>query len=320
MLSHKERPSEIKINHIYLTSIETCWQRIKVIEMSDKEANCICIDNGDIEWLPFNDIFVCKPDFMVVPAQAFKLSLYELEEFENDPNATQPNFFEPLIYKSLVGEVMMNQKLWDLNKSKPIKMILYDTSTEDDINLNEMLSTSILKSVPKLNEKDSNQVIITHIGEDGIYCQLSKTHAYVQQLLKNITKDNIAQYKIQSIDKLDKSIYLVYNEKSKAWLRARVEKLIDNNTVLMYMIDHGYKFIVKPQNIYCLEKFSFAMYKYHPQVIKIGLFKVTFTDDVRKRLLGMLPIGHTAIVSCFISLLSAFFDLKILRVFVVFLL
>ncbi|KAL7026452.1 hypothetical protein ACKWTF_013918 [Chironomus riparius] len=296
MMSNKERAMEIKANHIYLTSIESCWHRIKVIEMAEKEANCICIDNGDIEWIPFNDIFVCKPEFLIIAAQAFKLSLFGLEEFENDPNIIQQTLFEPFIYKSLVAEIMMNQEYYEANRTKPIKMILYDTSTDDDVNLNEILMNSILKSVqpPTLNQKDSNQIVITHIGDDAIYCQLLKSYSYIQQLINNISKDDINQYRGPYADKSDKKkVYLVYNDKLKNWFRARVDKLIDNDSILMFLIDHGYKIIVRNQDIYRLDKVSYVLSLYPTQVIKMGLFGVTFTDDVRKRLLGILPSGRT---------------------------
>lgn len=307
MMSNKERPTEIKTNHIYLTSIETCWQRIKVIEIADREANCVCIDNGDIEWIQFSDIYVCRPEFLTVAAQAFKLSLFGLEEFENNPNVAQQNLFEPLIYKSLVAEIMTSRDFWETNKTKPIKMILYDTSTDDDINLNETLMNSILKSVqaPTLNQKDSNQITVTHIGEDAICCQLSKSYAYIQQLINNVTKDDIGQYKGPYADKSDnKKVYLVYNDKLKNWFRARIEKFMDNDSILMILIDHGYKSIVKTQDIYRLDKVSYVLSLYPPQVIRFGLFGVTFTEDVRKRLLGMLPSGRTAFVSVLLRILN----------------
>lgn len=300
MLSNKERPTEIKIDHIYLTSIETCWQRIKVIDITETDANCVCIDNGDIEWIPFNDIYVCKKEFLTIAPQAFKLSLFGLEEFENNPNIAQQTLLEPIVYKSLVAEVMMNQEYWELNKEQPIKMILYDTSTDDDINLNETLMNSIVKSVqtPTLNQNESNQIIITHIGEDAVYCQLSKSYSYIQQLINNVSKEDISQYKGPYADKSDKKkVYLAYNDNLKTWFRARVEKFMDNDSILMHMIDYGCKSIVKSQDIYRLDKVSYVLSLYPPQSIKMGLFKVTFTEDVKKRLLGMLPVGRTAFVS-----------------------
>lgn len=301
MMSNKERPSEIKLNHIYLTSISECWHRIKVIEINEKnECNVICIDNGDFEWISFEDIYMCKPEFLIIAPQAFKISLFGLEEFENDPNFSQQSLFEPLIYKSLVAEVMMSKDFWDMNKSK-IKAILYDTSTDEDINLNEFLMNSILQSVsaPTLNQKDSNQVIVTNVGEDGIYCQLAKSAVYIQQLINNVSKDDLMQYRGLYADKSDKKkVYLIYDGKKKNWFRARLEKLMDGDSHLMYMIDHGYKAIVNQQDTYRLDKVSYVLSLYPPQVLKVGLHNVAFTDDVKKRLLGMLPAGRQAFV-CF---------------------
>lgn len=299
MMTGRERPTEIKLNHIYLTSIAECYHRIKVVEVSDNQAHCICIDNGDYEWITFEDIYVCKPEFLIVAPQAFKLSLYGLEEFENDPNVAQQTFFEPLVFKSLVAEVMMEKGAWLNNKPAPIKMILYDTSTEEDINLNQTLMNSILRStpLPVLHHKDNNQVIVTSIGDDGVYCQLVKSSVYIQQLINNIPK-NVEKYRGLYVDKTDKKkIYLVFDPKVKNWFRARLERLMDGDAHQMNFIDHGYKTLVKTENIYRLDKLSMVLFSYPPQVLKFGMFNVQFTADVKKRLLALLPSGRQALVS-----------------------
>jgi hypothetical protein len=298
MLSQKERPVDILTNHIYLTSISECYHRIRVIEMGEKQAKCICIDNGDHEWIPFDEIFICKPEFLTVPPQAFKLSLFGLEDFTNDPNAGQHQFFEPLVYKSLVGEIMIDKANFEVNK--PIPMILYDTTTDEDINLNESLTNTLLKNTPApvLNTKDNNQVIITHVGDDAIFCQLVKSSTYIQQLINNIPKNNLDKYRGLYMDKADKKkMYLVYDSKLKNWFRARLDRLSDGGAHLMHYVDHGFKNQVNTQDIYRLDKISMVLFFYPPQVLKFGLFNVTISGDVRKRLLALLPSGRTALVS-----------------------
>lgn len=297
MMSKKEKPSKILLNHIYLTSISECWHRVKVVEVSEKKANVICIDNGDYEWISVNDIYVCKPEFLTIAAQAFKVSLFGLEEFENDPNMSQQSLFEPLNYKSLVAEVMTTKEQYKENNSV-VKMILYDTSTDDDINLNETLMNSILQTVsaPVLSQKDSNQIIITNIGEDAIYCQLAKSSIHMQQLINNVSKDELAQYRGLYADKSDrKKVYLVYHDQLKNWFRARVDRLTDGDAHWMYLIDNGYKTSVNMRDIYRLDKVSYVLSLYPPQVLKFSLFNVPFTEDTRKRLLGLLPTGRTAL-------------------------
>lgn len=299
MLSIKEHPKEVKINHIYLTSIAECYHRIKVIEISDQQANCICIDNGDIEWIAIENIYECKPEFLTVAAQAFKLSLFGLEDFENDPNVAQQPLFEPLVFKSLIGEVMIDKSYWHQHKDSSIKMILYDTSTDEDVNLNETLMSTILRSIPSpaLHQKENNQVIITSIGEDGIYCQLVKSSSYIQQLINNIPKADLPKHQGLYMDKADKKkIYLVRDSKTKKLFRARLDKLLDGDSQMMYFVDHGYKAIVKMADIYRLDKLSIVLFSYPPQVLKFGLFSVQLTSDVKKRLLALLPSGRQALV------------------------
>jgi tudor domain-containing protein 1/4/6/7 len=305
MLSLKERPQEIKIGHIYLTSIAECWHRIKIVETNEKEANCICIDNGDYEWIGFNDIYVCKPEFLLIAPQAFKLTLFGLEEFENNPNVTHQLLFEQLVYKSLVAEVMMTQEYWETNKSKPIKTILYDTSTDEDVNLNASLINSILSSVStaSLSQKEINQITITYIGEDAVYCQLAKSASYIQSLINNISKEDLKINSGLYVDTSDKKkVYLIYDDKKRNWFRARLEKLIDSDKYLMLMIDQGYKTSVKVQDIYRLDKISYVLSLYPPQVLKFGLYNVNYSEDVKKKLLGMLPHGRQVFVSSLLNL------------------
>lgn len=300
MISSKERPMEIKLNHIYLTAIAECYHRIKVVEVNERQANCICIDNGDYEWIPFDEIYVCKPEFLTVPPQAFKLSLFGLEDFEDDPSVAQQPLFDPLVFKSLIAEVMMDKAGWEKSKKAPIKMILYDTSTDDDVNLNEALMNTILRSVPSpsLHQKDNDQVIITSIGDDGIYCQLVISSVYIQQLINKVSKTELQKHRGMYVDKADKKkLYLVFDPKVKKWFRARLERWMDGGAQLMFYVDHGYKTMVKMEDIYRLDKVSIVLFTYPPQVLKFGLFNVAFNSDVKKRLLALLPSGRQALVS-----------------------
>lgn len=316
MMTNKERPNDIKLNHVYLTSISECWHRIKIIDFNEKEVNCICIDNGDYEWVLREEIYVCKPEFLTVAPQCFKLALFGLEEFENNPCVAQQALYEPFVYKSLVAEIMMNKDFFEMNKTKPIKAILFDTATEDDVNLNQKLMNTILSSisVPTLNQKESNQIIVTHIGDDSIYGQLVKSYSYIQQLINNVSKDDLDShrglYEDRSSEKGRKKVYLVFDAKLKNWFRARFEKSIDSNLHVMFMIDHGYAGKFNTQDIYRLDKLSYVLSFYPPQAIKFNLFNVAFNEDVKKRLLGMLPSGRRAFVSFY--LISLIFNINLI--------
>lgn len=302
-MSNKERPSEIKLNYIYLTSIADCWHRIKIVEMNDEEVYCICIDNGEYEWIPRDDIYVCKSEYLSVAPQAFKLSLFDLEDFENNPSINQQALLEPYVHKSFVAEVMMSQEYYTMNKGKPVVVILYDTSTDDDINLNEKLMSSILGSVssPTLSQSESNQIIVTNIGDDGVYGQLVKSSVYIQQLINKVPKEDLQSHRGLYEDANSaagrKKVYIIYDAKKKNWFRARYEKSVEPSVHVMFMIDHGYYGKFNTQDVYRLDKLSYVLCLYPAQCIKMSLFNVAYSEDVKKRLLGMLPPGRQAFVS-----------------------
>lgn len=89
----------------------------------------------------------------------------------------------------------------------------------------------------------------------------------------------------------------MFDPKIKNWFRARLDRLMDGDDHQMYFIDHGYKTMVKAENIYRLDKVSMVLFFYPPQVLKFGLFNVQLTADVKKRLLALLPSGREALVS-----------------------
>lgn len=296
MMVDKERPTEIKRNIIYLTSIAECWHRIRVIEKNDNQANCICIDNGDFEWINFDEIYICRPEFLTIAPQAFKISMFGLEDFESHPNISV-QLFEPLIFKSLVAEVMITESTFQVKN--PISMILYDTSSDEDVNLNETLMSNILSSIPAptLSAKDNNQITVTHIGDDVIYCQLLTSSNYIQQLINKLPKSDIEKHSGLCVDKTDKKkIYLIYDSKLKNWYRGRMERLMDGDDHVFYYIDQGFKATVNVKDVYRLDKMNVALSLYPQQVIKFSLFSVQLTDNVKKRLLALLPAGRQALV------------------------
>lgn len=300
MMTTKTRPAEIKLNKVYLTSIAECYHRIKVIELREQEANCICIDNGDYEWISLDDIYLCNPEFLKIAPQAFKLSLFGLEAFENDPNVSQQPLFEPLVYKSLVGEVMIDKSFWYNSKTRPVPMILYDTSTEEDVNLNESLMNSILKSIPTpaLHQKENNHVLITSVGDDAIYCQLLKSSVYIQQLINNIPKKDLHKHRGMYVDKADKKkIYLVFDPKTKNYYRARLDRMMEGDAHMMNFVDHGYKSLIRVEDMYRLDKLSIILFFYPPQVLKFGLMNVQLNSEVKKRLMALLSSERQALVS-----------------------
>lgn len=293
------RPININTSTIYLCSIADCWHRIRVIHTEHDQAYCFCIDNGEFEWISIQEIFVCDNEFLKLAAQAFEISMFGLEDFEQNPDSRQI-LDQNISYKSLIGEIITTKAEHEKNPEGSLKVILFDTSGEDDVNLNETIVHKILSStpLPVLSLHQQNHVVVTHVG-DYIYCQIKQSFSYIEQLIHNLMKSKFDKKEHQGLynDKSDtKKLYLVFDPKRKKWYRARlVAGRAD--TCKMNYVDFGLTDDVDKVNIYRLDKISIALSLYPAQSIKVCLAGVKMTEDVRKQLRALLPGNKEAFVS-----------------------
>lgn len=188
MASKKERPVSITRKHIYLVSTNDCWHRIRVEELDKSKGSALCffIDFGDADWLPVDQLFICETHFLRLPAQAVPFCLYGLEDFEGNPNARKC-LDDLLPTKSVVGRVFTKEsEFYDTNSKfhGKIQVVLFDTSTQEDVNLNHQLSNTICKdfSPPEINSKTVTNIFVTHISDNGdIFVQVKSPELkYVQ--------------------------------------------------------------------------------------------------------------------------------------------
>lgn len=305
MLSGKTLAT-VNTSNIFLCSIAECWHRIRVLEISDEDAYCMCIDNGDFEWLQLDEIFVCDDEFLRLPAQAFQISMYGLEDFAKNPNSKA--HIDQLVQRSFIGETISRDDEQRNGGEAPIKMVLYDTSGDEDVNLNQTILGKIISSTPqpKLKPNEVNSVMITHI-DDYIHCQLVESSSdsqntssgYIQQLINNLVKSDFSKddYRGLYADKKDaKGLYLVYDEPRKIWCRAQRVQSNANGSCLMHLVDLGSHEDIELKNIYRLDKISTALFLYPAQSLKFALANVKMTEDVRKKLRAYLPENKEALV------------------------
>lgn len=145
----KQVANQILIGKIYLVLVSECWYRVR-IERRDAAQNralCFFIDAGDVDWFPINKIYHCDLKFVNFPAQAICLRLSGLEDFAENPNAKQ-NVDKYLAGKSLTAEILTKSDEYQLEVDSgdlgpKIRTILYDTSSDEDIHLNSLISKKI---------------------------------------------------------------------------------------------------------------------------------------------------------------------------------
>lgn len=188
MATKKERPVSIARKNIYLVHINECWHRVRVEELDKSKGSALCffIDFGDADWLAVDQLHICESHFLQLPAQAVPFSIYGLEDFEGNPYARK--CLEDLLpIKSLVGRIFTKEnEFYDTNSKShgKIQVVLFDTSTQDDLNINHQLLNTICSEtmVPEINQTTITNVIVTHINDNGdIYLQVNSPELkYVQ--------------------------------------------------------------------------------------------------------------------------------------------
>ncbi|XP_073844364.1 tudor domain-containing protein 7 tapas isoform X3 [Musca autumnalis] len=307
MANKKERPVSITRKNIYLVSINDCWHRIRVEELDKSKASCLCffIDFGDADWLPVDQLFICETHFLRLPAQAVPFSLYGLEDFEGNP-AGRKCLDDLLPTKSVVGKVFTKESEFYDTESKcngKIQVVLFDTSTQEDINLNHQLSNMICKETmpPELNQNTVTNTFVSHVSDNGdIFVQVKSPELkYVQVLLQQIieTRFNRDQHKVTFEDLKRSNMFLICDDTDAndiKWYRGSLVDAknikVDSSNYLMYYVDQGITKSVDISKIFLLESLSLALSKFPEQAIKVRLHNIPeISKNIVGRIRGLLP-------------------------------
>lgn len=311
IMQSKERPNKLKVGNIYLAvSVYTYRVRIERTDFVHSKCLCFCIDSGITKWFEIEQIFVCQPEFLKFPAQAICLSLIGLGDCIDHPNAAC-SLEDVLADQSFIADVITHKSEYDEQlavSSEParIEVVLYDTSSTVDVQLNDVLLSLICSQpvLPTLEPVGLNEVTIVHISDTGeIFCRLISHNLDMDYIEKRI------EYLIASPDFFERNrysvddettpqhVYLVQDPVDKRWHRASVLQQQGERCQVIF-VDDGQLKIVEKQNIYRLESSSYALSKYPFQVICCRLFEVAGESrNLVAQLRNFLSPGTAAMVS-----------------------
>ncbi|XP_053910341.1 tudor domain-containing protein 7 isoform X2 [Cuculus canorus] len=161
---------------------EDAWLRARIISLEDNRIKVCYVDHGFSELVERNSVYKLQKQFHSLAFQAAKCRLAGLEAFCDDPvlvNAVE------LLTSSKILAVEI------LEKSEIPLLVLYDTSGEDDININATCLKSLYdKSLELHLQVDSlyTNIRVTSVFSDGsLYCQvpsrgLSRLYEILQKL------------------------------------------------------------------------------------------------------------------------------------------
>ncbi|KAF7706442.1 hypothetical protein HF521_019696 [Silurus meridionalis] len=141
--------------------------RAQVCEVKTDKVKVYYVDHGVYDVISKSKLLELHEKFFKLPFQATKCKLAGLEAFALEP-AVLKRFDSMASGKILLAEILEREDI-------PV-MVLYDTSQEDDININssclESLREKTLESPLQLNSAYMN-VSVTSVCSDGtFYCQL----------------------------------------------------------------------------------------------------------------------------------------------------
>lgn len=294
LMQSRQRPAQLLVGHIYLVVVSECTYRVRIARNDFEARRCLCfyVDVGDEEWVAMDEIYVCKPQFLRFPAQAICLSLFGLEDCAENPIAPQ-HLVEQLLNKTLIGDVASRREDYEQQEASAdvaakVVVALYDTSSEEDVQLNSLILERICahSQPPQLDLTGVTNVVISHVTDGGdVYCQpLTMTGGihYVQKLIHHITRFgfNPDHHRLDA-NALEASgggaggrlVLLVQDESDGKWYRATVLQRAAERSQVFY-VDHGMTRTVATAKMYRLDSMCQVLHSYPFQAIVCKLHDV----------------------------------------------
>lgn len=314
MLTDKKRPSTIECNKLYILFDEENVHRIRAEKIDFDQNRCLCymIDAGCEEWQTMDKLYICEDKFANFPAQAITLSLYGLEDFNDNPYAER-NLESNLLGKVLVAEILTSREEYEKQESSvdmdvTIKVVLYDTSGDEDKNLNPIILESICDDThgPILERTSLTDITITHINKAGnVFCHVkNNSMQYLQKIINNLVDETGLKVKethhalaSTGTDQLNQ-LYLILDKIDKKWYRAYIKTAgAAPDEYLMFCVDHGLELNVHNDDMYRLDSMSVALNRFPYQGLKLILHGLTnISETTVSRLRGLLTPGAKAFV------------------------
>ncbi|OXU19144.1 hypothetical protein TSAR_010915 [Trichomalopsis sarcophagae] len=271
--SEKMVASSIKEGGFYAVFKDDFWHRVKCLKCDQSTALVLFIDQGDEYTFSLEKIFELHNKFVLIPAQAIRMSLFDLEDISDCYEAfliLNDKLLEKTVYANMLQ-----------CKDNCCNVKLYLKIYEENINIADLVIEQLFKIF--LNPKSSIQteelmpVHVSYISDNKIFVQLfkSKSYAYFTKLLRNATKylDTKNLQRVQNLN--ENAIYLVQNPDQKTWYRAKILKFKSEVAVEALLIDTGANISLNKENFYHLEKLSSILTKYPEQAIEVQVHELS---------------------------------------------
>lgn len=343
--TQNRQTASLPIEHrIYLVEVSENWNRVRVQSMDPEQRQCIChfIDFGDEVIFGYDSLHECPSLFLALPAQAVCLSMYALDKFEDHPHAQQV-LAKELAGHSVVTRVITSEMQFHKLGGRTQGVLVpqqvsseqseqtgvqpsvrracivgtfYDTSTAEDIHLNDLVANRIIRNTPapmlKLDQK-SNHVLVSHVNDVGDLMVLipNEDLKFVQRSIARIMSDASEQHRVGYSDLLHDQLVCVCDESGdggKQWYRGMLTakpKSAEEEVFDVYYVDDGRLRKTHISNIYRLEANNLALASYPAQALRVRLHDVPPIDNqMVGRLRGLLSPQTPVLVSDYFWIFS----------------
>ncbi|XP_054719065.1 tudor domain-containing protein 7-like [Uloborus diversus] len=279
------------------------WHRAIAVEIKEDLVCCYLVDVGEFVTVEKDNIQEIFPSFLALPFQAFMINLDGLEDYET---FIKLEFLESnFLGRTLIAEV---RRWWPVPDWLPensgihkvgYSVVLYDTSDNEDINMNDYLKGVVLSSLPCELPKQSISSCgyLTHITPEGkIYFRFSHPEA---NLLELELEKFVTTFEVSALRKSVISPNTVYVAKCSdgKWHRVNVSEEVDpdSNIIKVCLMDFGNTESVSSSNICELEPVCPYLVSVPSQAIICELFdalpspNASWTEMATLKLREMAP-------------------------------
>ncbi|KAG4078963.1 hypothetical protein HA402_010915 [Bradysia odoriphaga] len=289
LLKNKQVPTTFNVGQIYLTLMNECAYRIRVEKVNEAKRQCLCfgVDEGDQRWYSMDEMYVCQSKFLKLAPQAIRFALHGMEDF--DENKFAKKHLEETLLSSppLIGQIFTKAEEFMAQEAAPdvvpvIQLVLYDTSTAEDINLHQVIVNKICADIaePELNHAELTKVNVSHISDDGdIFIQLQQNGVhYVNKLIHKLTQSDLPNrhQTLPASNTANNTLFLVFDEETHKWCRGKfINEMKELKANKMLFVDIGKTKSVPLTKIYRLESISQALLTFPPQAMQVKLKGLT---------------------------------------------
>ncbi|XP_025155538.1 tudor domain-containing protein 7 isoform X2 [Harpegnathos saltator] len=254
------------------------WHRVQCIdfEPESKLATVHFIDEGCVDQYKCDMLQPLEKKFCTLSAQAIRVALQGLEEFRDCSQIVAE-------IESQLLEQVFCVKVHSIASDEDgtyATVTFYDTSSEDDVDMNNILFEKIVENIAAASKLSAGQFVemyVTNMDRHGkVYAQLNSV--FKTCLLNLMSNENMSQVPVQvlkssAVRAIDfTKMYFV--QLDSQWYRARVTDVQNERLVTVFLVDLGRTVTALRANLLHMEKISKALQSIPPQAMQVFLYNV----------------------------------------------